>query len=251
MRTMIRPDKRSVVVSAILLTMPSVIMWFECVRSTRAVRACLVFHLFMAIALVFHRGGEVRRSGAADPRPVGSFAAFLAIGLALYLCCRAASSPGEYLGVGLESFRDTLDAYGVDDPFKMAVFAVYFSTINPILEELFWRTVLRARLARDYDAKQAPPFFLGSPSDALAASAYAAYHAIIIANLMPPWFNLGVAFPFLVAFGQALAFVVDRKGLSTAIALHAALDLSAACWIYDLRFGCLDPFFAAAVMPTP
>ena len=135
----------------------------------------------------------------------------------------------------------------------MVAFSVYFVVVNPVLEEHFWRRVMRARLELDMLGPlqrrgSAPRAQLITQADAVSASAYSAYHSVIIASLMPPWFNLGVAFPFLVVCGLFLTKLVDhpRLGLRTAIAFHSGLDLATACWILDLRFGWLDHVFAHA-----
>ena len=79
-----------------------------------------------------------------------------------------------------------------------------------------------------------------------SAVAYSAYHSVIISQLMPAWFNLCVAFPFLSVTGLVLNRVADapKLGVGACVALHAGLDASAAFWILDLRFGWLDGVFA-------
>lgn len=219
------------ILSAMLLTLPSVIMWLECVVRHDAIRACLTFHAFLAMALAAH-GPLLRRHDGATLQAL--FAAFtmFAVGILVYLACRSSSQPGEYLGVPLQVLRATLETFGVSRPAPMLLFAAYFACANPVLEELFWRRLLRDRLASTYTFPTS-----------LCASAYAAYHSVIIAMLMPVSFNLGCAFPFLAFFGHFLSFVADRKGLATSVGIHAGLDLAAAFWVLDLKFGWLDFVF--------
>lgn len=218
------------ILSAMLLTTPSVIMWFECVVRHDAIRACLTFHAFLALVLAAH--GPLRRP-VATCQAVLACVAMFAVGIVVYLVCRSSSQPGEYLGVPLVVLRRTLETFGVTKPYPMILFGVYFACVNPLLEELFWRRLLRDRLASTYTFPTS-----------LCASAYSAYHSVIIAMLMPVSFNLGCAFPFLAFFGHFLSFVADRKGLVTSVGIHAGLDLAAAFWILDLKFGWLDFAFA-------
>lgn len=218
--------------SGALLALPSAIMWYECVVCTNAVRACFVFHVYMLVVLAAYKSMAWPRGR--KEAPWTGFGSMLSVGLAAYGFCRAASAPGEYLGVPLGQLRITLESYGIRRPGAMTCFAAYFAAANPVLEELFWRRFARSRLAA---------LVKTTPADVLAATAYAAYHAVIIATLMPLWFNILIAVPFLVLFGQILALVCDRHGLCTAVAIHAALDAAAAFWILDIRFGFLDDFF--------
>lgn len=238
--------------SGILLLMPSVIMWRECVLRSNAVRACVIFHAYMVMVLLMNRN---KRPAPEPPRqskevPVTGFGIMLAIGLVAYIFCRSASVPGEYLGVPLNELRQTLELYGIRSQVAMTAFALYFAVINPILEELFWRRFARARLGEEYSSKLPLLSWGSSPADALSASAYSAYHSVIIAMLMPAWFNFLVAFPFLVAFGHALSLLADKHGIHTAIAVHSGLDLAAACWILDIKFGFLDSYFIPVTGPT-
>ena len=133
----------------------------------------------------------------------------------------------------------------------MLVFSLYFSFLNPWLEEVFWRQVVRWRLrlaAASVCGKDCPQSRVKSAcrhADVFSAVAYSAYHSVIISQLMPAWFNLGVAFPFLAGLAHVLNRVADspRLGVDACVALHAGLDASAAFWILDLRFGFLDGAF--------
>lgn len=239
--------------SGILLLTPSIIMWGECVVRTNAVRACVIFHAYMALVLLMshHKAALLKRHRHSKESPMTGFGLMLAIGLVAYILCRSASVPGEYLGVPLTELRQTLEIYGIRNPVAMIAFALYFAVVNPILEELFWRHFARARLVEEYCTNLPILCWGSSPADALAASAYSAYHSVIIAMLMPAWFNFLVAFPFLVAFGHGLSLLADKYGIRTAIAIHSGLDLAAACWILDIKFGFLDSHFIPATELTP
>lgn len=252
---------KSSCLSAALLLAPSVVMYVKCVLHRQAVWACLTFHVFLCSVMVWEYKclrRAVAKTSKKSPNALKAFTFILTFGLVSYVFCRAISEPGEYLGVSIPQLRRTLDGYGVSDPAIMIVFALYFAVFNATFEECFWRQCMPTRLRRDFltffhhghhgshtSTPKSEKRLAWLGADALCSSAYSAYHSVIIATLMPPWFNLGVAFPFLALFGHALAKVRDdpRLGLRTAVALHVGLDLASACWILDLRFGWLDPIF--------
>ena len=142
--------------------------------------------------------------------------AMFSIGISLYFVCRFLSAPGEYLGVNRLELRQTLDEFGVDRLDRMLVFSLYFSFLNPWLEEVFWRQVVRWRLrlaAASVCGKDCPQSRVKSAcrhADVFSAVAYSAYHSVIISQLMPAWFNLGVAFPFLAGLAHVLNRVADK-----------------------------------------
>ena len=254
------------VVGSVMTIGPSVIMGLTCLYLRQAITANLCFHAFMLFAIltsgwslsgpknrILHREG----SFAELPMPQEKhrarrygFAMF-SVGVSLYFVCRFLSAPGEYLGVNRLELRQTLDEFGVDRLDRMLVFSLYFSFLNPWLEEVFWRQVVRWRLrlaAASVCGKDCPQSRVKSAcrhADVFSAVAYSAYHSVIISQLMPAWFNLGVAFPFLAGLAHVLNRVADspRLGVDACVALHAGLDASAAFWILDLRFGFLDGAF--------
>ena len=142
------------VVGSVMTIGPSVIMGLTCLYLRQAITANLCFHAFMLFAIltsgwslsgpknrILHREG----SFAELPLPQEKhrarrygFAMF-SIGISLYFVCRFLSAPGEYLGVNRLELRQTLDEFGVDRLDRMLVFSLYFSFLNPWLEEVFWR----------------------------------------------------------------------------------------------------------------
>ena len=222
-----------------LLAVPTLVMVEACIVQRNAMRAVCLFHVYLLLVAVAFR---IRKTSASvrplSPRrtrrrtELAAFAGMFAFGVVTYLFCRYLSKPQEYLGVNLTVLRTTLDDFGVRGQKSMLLFAVYFALANSFLEETVWRGTFRRLTKKSY-----------SSSDALVSAAYAAYHNAIIVNLMPPWFNLLVAFPFLAFFGLLLTKVADKKGLWTAIALHAGLDAATAFWVLDIRFGYLDPLY--------
>lgn len=132
----------------------------------------------------------------------------------------------------------------------------YFSLVNPLVEELFWRVFLRRELAeclsegggesRGEDARlpllaataasqQTPPEAarLAKPLSWMRATAlalfYASYHTVVVARL----FGGGLAalsLPLLTMLGHVLNLVRERPamgGLCGALALHVGVDFAA------------------------
>eukprot|EP00629_Pelagomonadales_sp_RCC1024_P003902 CAMPEP_0119261012 /NCGR_PEP_ID=MMETSP1329-20130426/1207_1 /TAXON_ID=114041 /ORGANISM="Genus nov. species nov., Strain RCC1024" /LENGTH=271 /DNA_ID=CAMNT_0007260503 /DNA_START=205 /DNA_END=1017 /DNA_ORIENTATION=- len=250
--------------SAALLLAPSAIMAYACLYLRQAVTANILYHAFMLAAILGHgwslsipRNARRHEEGRVHKKyahfrvrsalvGLGMFAT----GVVVYLVCRSFSRPGEYLGVDRFALRETLDEFGVSSVREMLLFAFYFSVANPWLEEIFWRQLMRWRIRLDvvrYVGERKPHRAARIEAacrhaDAVSAVAYSAYHSVIIYSLMPPWFNLGVAFPFLAVLAQVLNRAADRPGVGVdaCVALHAGLDAASALWILDLRFGWLD-----------
>ena len=275
LRGMLSAPKAQDWMSSALLLAPSAIMYEMCVVLRTAVPANLVFHAFMVSVILAHgwslrvpanalrhREGSLAGQRAYNEAADGStrrfaeraaFWVMFAVGLLAYAVCRAVSLPDEYIGVDKPELRRTLDAFGVRTVCPMLAFAVYFSVVNAHVEEIFWRQLLRWRLrlrATQHVGRRKPSDAARVDSacrhaDALSAVAYSAYHSVIIANLMPPWFNLGVAFPFLAFMGQLLNRVADhpKLGVGVCVALHTGLDAATAFWVLDIRFGWLDFIF--------
>mmetsp|Transcript_3463 Transcript_3463/g.7192 ORF Transcript_3463/g.7192 Transcript_3463/m.7192 type:complete len:99 (-) Transcript_3463:2004-2300(-) len=86
---------------------------------------------------------------------------------------------------------------------------VYFSIVNPIIEELFWRVFL---------AQSLPTF--------VVSACYAAYHVLVVYKFAGA-LRAVIAFPCLAILGLAFQIIKTRFGLVTAISVHSALDASA------------------------
>lgn len=221
---------------------PTVLMWYFCVVLKLAIPAVFAFHALMLtlmlgfclafgvdISTLLPSAEEIRRTIGYCRR---SFLSISIGGVAIYIGCRSGSAPGEYLGVPLGTLRELIDLFGIHaPPLPYVFFAIYFAVVNPVLEEVFWRTFLHRELRADRPLAKV-----------LLAHDYALYHLFITSSLMPHWFSVFCAWPFLIVFGLALDRVArdERLGVVTAIGVHAGMDLAAAFWIMDLRFGWLD-----------
>jgi hypothetical protein len=86
---------------------------------------------------------------------------------------------------------------------------LYFSTVNPVIEEGFWRVFL---------AKSLPV--------GVVSCCYALYHVLVILKFAGALRAL-VGFCFLSLLGLVLQYIKDRFGLVTAMAVHSGLDAAA------------------------
>eukprot|EP00302_Diacronema_sp_CCMP2436_P042599 CAMPEP_0180011448 /NCGR_PEP_ID=MMETSP0984-20121128/16381_1 /TAXON_ID=483367 /ORGANISM="non described non described, Strain CCMP 2436" /LENGTH=279 /DNA_ID=CAMNT_0021933521 /DNA_START=117 /DNA_END=957 /DNA_ORIENTATION=- len=208
----------------------------DAILAVYAFHACMLFSLlgFCALFQLDPRTfvptlADVRRNLAVCRL---SFISISVGGVAIYMGCRSGSAPGQYLGVPLAELRQLIDAFGIHEPPLQSVgFAIYFTIFNPLLEEVFWRTFLYRELGAERMCAKV-----------LLAHNFSVYHIFITSSLMPLWFAIFVGYPFLVGFGLALDRICRDKrfGVVTAIGVHAGMDLAAAFWIMDLRFGWFD-----------
>ncbi|KAG8470651.1 hypothetical protein KFE25_009072 [Diacronema lutheri] len=233
---------RRAALAHVIALLPTVLMWFFCVVLRAAIPAVFAFHACMLLSMLAFCAlyrldpwglvptrADVRRNLAACRL---SFVSISVGSIAIYLGCRSGSAPGEYLGVPLSTLRALIELFGIHEPpLPYAFFGLYFTLANPLLEEVFWRTFLHNELGAER------PW-----AKALLAHDFALYHLFITSSLMPHWFSFCCAYPFLVGFGLALDRIArdERFGIVTAIGVHAGMDLAAAFWILDLRFGWLD-----------
>lgn len=86
---------------------------------------------------------------------------------------------------------------------------LYFTVVNPIIEEGFWRVFLAQSLPT-----------------VLVSVCYALYHVLVIFKFAGA-LRAGVGFVFLSGLGVCLQYIKNRLGLLPAIAVHSALDASA------------------------
>ncbi|MEM0968724.1 MAG: CPBP family glutamic-type intramembrane protease [Verrucomicrobiota bacterium] len=115
-----------------------------------------------------------------------------------------------------KDLAERLPAYGLSGT-SWLLFAVYFVTLHPVLEELGWRGILEAP----------------SPKRHHHDGEFAAYHLLVLALLFPGSIVLGVvAFFILASAAWMWRLLRDRYGMSLVIAFHAAADagIIAATW---------------------
>jgi hypothetical protein len=165
----------------------------------------LLYHAGMVTLLRF--GGQegplkAARQGWSAPAAVVVGIVFATVGLLLALLWGTISREHMNLGETLTSFRLS--------GLSWRVFAVYYVTVHPVLEEIYWRGYLPG-------AHRSP---------AVVDVAFAGYHVLVLCIFVKlPW--------VLVSFGVLLFAAWSWRqlaarycGLGVAIASHAAADLS-------------------------
>jgi membrane protease YdiL (CAAX protease family) len=167
--------------------------------------AILMYHLGILLTLIRARrgGGSREVLGRLPAGPAVLVTAVCAcVGPAfLILWGTVAREPAD--------LRGALAAYGLAGT-SWWLFAIYYATVHPILEEAFWRGRLASPSARPV------------ASDLL----FAAYHAVVLQALIkPPWVVLACAVLCLSAWGWRL-LAQRHRGLAIPILSHAAADLS-------------------------
>lgn len=168
-----------------------------------------LYHVGMAFALRRADWASVRR-GWTRARGL----AFCAVG--------AAAGPGILLAhaIGMPagaSIRDTLAGVGLSGA-GFTSFAVYYTLVNPFLEEPYWRS----RLADDRSGVAAMDV------------AFAGYHVFVLSHFIDLW-AASLALPVLSAVAWAWRRSVRATGgLAIPVASHVAGDASvmvAAAWL--------------------
>jgi hypothetical protein len=160
-------------------------------------------------ALLMYHAGMASWLAAVGPRPgklsIGSVKAVLllasaglAAGPAFVLLWPVSKLPG----VGMESL---LSGFGLNG-WSLAVFALYYSSFHPLLEEAFWRF-------------PPAPAAVGLAEDAL----FAGYHLLVLLLFLKPPF-LPLVFAVLFFSGVAWRKIIRRGGRLEAVVSHAAGD---------------------------
>ncbi len=168
--------------------------WWE-----NAWSALLLYHAGMAFYLALTGKLRFLRLSFANVRAAVIFSALgLAAWPALYLLWPAARLPG------LEMAKE-LSRFGLSG-LSLAAFAVYYSTVHPLLEEMFWR----------FDTDGSPLFF---SEDLL----FAGYHMLVLVFFLKPAF-IAAVFAVLAVSGMAWRRMVLRGGRLEAVLSHAAGD---------------------------
>lgn len=114
--------------------------------------------------------------------------------------------------VGHDGLLKALGAAHLDDLWLFGVFALYFSTVHPILEELSWRELLHPKTAKPH----------------LRDLEFAAYHVVVLQYLFPGrWLLMTVSVVSLVIAAWIWRALRERLGgLAIPAFSHALADLA-------------------------
>ena len=126
-----------------------------------------------------------------------------------------------------------LDLNFSEGPF--VVFFLYFTFINSLVEELFWRAFLLDRCGT------------GRISVLAQSIAYASYHFWVVSFLLPTshgriniWAP-ACATVMLTVFGGLMAFVYRKHGIFVAWSLHAVVDAVVCFFFANLLYDLWTP----------
>ncbi len=174
--------------------------------------ALLAYHLGLVLILFLERQGPAARNLAKGLNLPVLFAALLPSalsGIGLYFAAPVLGTPSD-----LGSLLANQGLKGAGWP----AFILYYSTVNPALEEWYWRGYLGSR----------------SRSSTISDLCYAGYHPLVLARFAAwPWLIL----EFVILAGAAWLWrQIARKydGLLIPLLSHLAADLSLILSIYWL-----------------
>ncbi|KAJ8606099.1 hypothetical protein CTAYLR_010560 [Chrysophaeum taylorii] len=185
----------------------------------------------------------------------GSLCVFGFGGFATYLaaCQREFDQTGVSAAIRYHSDETGL---GVGSPAKLValvLLGVWFCTVNPVLEELFWRGYVYAELGRmfkpraepfseekrDYGSSALLPTTDQSMLSRWLTSAYfASFHAVVVAVFVN-WIAAAVTFAFLAITSRIWIWLAERPpfGFPFVVAFHAGADVAVVLVFSACDFG--------------
>lgn len=243
--------------------LPMAVIAYCCVSHDWLISGMLVMHIVVMITLplLILKGdltpymGTIRADILQAKSHIGQalllMSCFVTFGLAVYIPASCKSG----LLTSCFDFTPFISILGPDLP-KPALIAagLYFTFVNPLVEELFWRVFLHKELCLTYLTKehrlsptpdtygtvpliQAPKSHVTSFfSKIVLSTMYALYHAILLIARISPAFGL-LGFFFLLGFGLALVYTREQLGISASVCLHAAIDAAVVVSLYYEKFG--------------
>lgn len=193
-------------VSSIVAAIPyaAVLVGLYGLRSAWA--AVLLYHLGIVIALCVGGWREplLRAASGWHHRIGGLLVAVTSLGgVVLYALW-------PYIDATPAGLAQRLGEFGLQGGWSWGAFAVYYSTVHPVLEELFWRG---GRLER-------------GPASLWRDAAFAGYHVPVLWFFIDP-FWIAVTFVILTAASWTWRISAHRLGgLGVPLLSHAAADIS-------------------------
>lgn len=152
----------------------------------------------------------------------------ISIGLSI-LCFSLIMVATSWLGsdvIDVQQFPKTLAQVKLDPRHHFLPFALYFVTINPLVEELFWRSLIFRAFQQHFSLPKAlliSSFFFG------------AWHFVVVSYFFPlPW---SILITLMVMSGGVLFgwSYHQSKSLVPAILIHGlGADLAIVVWAYQL-----------------
>ena len=242
--------------------LPMAVITYFCVSHDWLIIGMLVMHVVVMITLplLFLKGdltpytSSLKADFSQARSHIGQgmllMASIITFGLALYIpstCKSGLLSPcfdfTPFTSIlGSDMSRPALIAAGL-----------YFTFVNPLVEELFWRVFLHKELCLTYltkDQRLPTPDTYGTIplietpksqnastfSKLVLSTMYALYHGILLTFRISPTFGI-LGFLFLLGFGLALVYTREHVGIFASVCLHAAIDGAVVVSLYYEKFG--------------
>jgi len=189
----------------ISLAVPYIAVYVGLCALKNAWIAIVLYHFGMALFLIADGKGKLFKSLASGwnwTAVAGSAAVCAVVGPAVFVLWQYMQLEGICLKTSLMSFG----LYGV----SWWLFVIYFSTVHPLLEELYWRGYLKA----DYKYLSWSDF------------AFAGYHILVLVWFIRlPW--LAVSFVVLSTAACGWRYIVHKfGGLGIPLLSHIVADIS-------------------------
>jgi len=130
---------------------------------------------------------------------------------------------------------------------------LYFTVVNPLIEEWFWRVFLHKELGLTYLTQEllipdslpsygtvpllpSPATYSSFTSKLVITSMYASYHVLLLSTRISLAFGM-LALVFVTSLGLLLIFARERLGIPACVCLHASVDCAVVVSLYYEKFG--------------
>jgi len=249
--------------------LPLGVIGYFCVATDHVLIGMLALHVIVMIALPvltlkanltpYYRMivSDFRDSVQYMGKSILTFFGIIACGFALFvpLSCKTAALPKYCF-----DFSPFVDLLGPQSSKAVLIAAgLYFTIVNPIVEEWFWRMYLHKELGLHYLTPDSPPLTqqpdsipsygtlaliaetsktqqTSFASKLIISTMYAVYHVLLLTTRISVLFGL-IAWLFLTSLGLVLSYIRERIGISAAICVHAAVDAAVVVSLYYEKFG--------------
>eukprot|EP00743_Colponemidia_sp_Colp-15_P002444 GILK01002649.1.p1 GENE.GILK01002649.1~~GILK01002649.1.p1 ORF type:complete len:287 (-),score=24.15 GILK01002649.1:1117-1977(-) len=216
-------------VLVLMLLSPSFFVWFGLGVLRSAVFAMFGFHIFSCVVfpLLFIRvTNSIELSVLLEPF-VYKWREQVKRGLPLFVGF-AGCLFGFYAilsGRVIDNVASKMETFGLHAYYKgiLVFFLLYFTIVNPLLEEFFWRSFLHHCFGRNERER------------VFVSCAYALYHFFVLYWFYPTW-ECMIAVLALCAAGRMFLVITEHVGLLTATIAHSGADFAVMLILFSMLF---------------